>query len=197
VSISGIGTAPAVGLSPANLFFGSQAVGTTSTVQTITVTNTGSASLLISSLAVTGAAANDFAETETCGRSLAAGAPCTIAVMFTPSAFGARFAVLRIADNANGSPQTVGLFGAGGHDLILSWTASTTPGVLGYDVFRGTTSGEESSTPLNSTPINDTTYVDEDVMPGETYYYVVTAVAAEGVIQSAISNEAAATVPAF
>jgi hypothetical protein len=151
--------------------------------------------LLITSLAVTGAAVNDFAETETCGSSLAAGAPCTIAVMFTPSAFGARFATLRITDNANGSPQTVGLFGLGGHDVILSWTASATPGVLGYNVFRGTTSGEEGSTPLNSTPINGTTYVDENVIPGETYYYMVTAVASEGVIQSANSNEAAATVP--
>jgi hypothetical protein len=195
VSLSGTGTAPAVGLSSASLSFGSQPVGTTSAVQTIIVTNTGNAPLLITSLAVTGIAANDFAETETCGSSVAAGAPCTIAVMFTPSAFGALFATLRITDNASGSPQTVGLFGLGGHDVILSWTASATPGVLGYNVFRGTTSGEESSTPLNPTLINDTTYVDENVIPGGTYYYVVTAVASEGVIQSSNSNEAAATVP--
>jgi hypothetical protein len=197
VSLSGTGTAPAVGLSPASLSFESQPVGTTSTVQTITVTNTGGAPLQIASFTVTGAAADDFAETETCGSSVAAGTPCTIAVMFTPSAYGSRLATLSITDNANGSPQTVGLSGLGGHDVILSWTASATPGVMGYNVFRGTTSGQESSTPLNPTPINGTTYIDENVIPGGTYYYVVTAVAAEGVIQSVNSNESAATVPAL
>jgi fibronectin type 3 domain-containing protein len=67
--------------------------------------------------------------------------------------------------------------------------------VLGYDVYRGTTSGGESSTSLNSTPISGTSYTDENVTAGETYYYVVTAVAADGVTQSANSNQAAATVP--
>ena len=197
VSLSGTGTAPAVGLSPASLSFASQPVGTTSTVQTITVTNTGGAPLQIASFAVTGIAATDFAETETCASSVAAGAPCTVAVMFTPTAFGTRLATLRITDNALGSPQIVGLSGVGGHDVILSWTASATPGVVGYNVFRGTTSGQESLTPLNPTPINGTNYVDENVIPGGTYYYVVTAVAAEGVIQSTNSNESAATVPVF
>ena len=66
---------------------------------------------------------------------------------------------------------------------------------MGYNVYRGTTSGGESSTPLNSTPINGTTYTDENVTAGATYYYVVTAVASNDVTQSADSNEASATVP--
>ena len=81
------------------------------------------------------------------------------------------------------------LSGTGSHDVILSCTDSATPGVIGYDVYRGTTSGGESSTPLNSTPINGTTYTDENVTAGAKYYYVVMAVASDGVPQSADSNE--------
>jgi len=66
---------------------------------------------------------------------------------------------------------------------------------VGYNVFRGTTSNGESSTALNSTPVNGTAYTDANVTSGATYYYVVTAIASDGVTQSADSNEASATVP--
>jgi fibronectin type 3 domain-containing protein len=115
-------------------------------------------------------------------------------VMFTPSLTGTRAASLSISDNSSGSPQTVPLSGAGTHDVILTWTASTTPGVVGYDVYRGTTSGGPYPTELNSTPINGTTYSDETVQAGQTYYYVVTAVASDDVTQSADSVPAPATV---
>ena len=151
--------------------------------------------LNITSLAVTGANASDYSQTGNCGSSIAAGANCTIAVLFTPSAAGARAAALSISDNASGSPQTVSLSGTGGHDVILSWTASTTSGIIGYNIYRGTTSGGESPTPLNSTPTNGTTFADENVTCGAMYYYVVTAVGPGGETVSAASNEASATVP--
>jgi fibronectin type 3 domain-containing protein len=94
----------------------------------------------------------------------------------------------------SGSTQSSTLTGTGIHDIILTWTASGSSGVVGYNVYRGTASKGESSTPLNSTPINGTGYVDEDVTAGARYYYVVTAVGSEGV-QSAPSNETEATVP--
>jgi titin len=125
---------------------------------------------------------------------VAAGGNCTIGVTFTPSAAGQRVATLSFTDNASGSPQTVSLTGTGSHDVILSWTASSTSGVVGYNVYRGTTSGGESSTPLNAAPINGTGYVDTSVTAGMTYYYVVTSVGSNGV-QSAPSNEAKAVVP--
>ncbi len=78
--------------------------------------------------------------------------------------------------------------------MILSWTASGTSGNVAYNVYRGNHLGGESSTPLNATPINGTTYVDESVASGTTYYYVVTAVNSNGV-QSAASGETEATVP--
>jgi hypothetical protein len=186
---------PIVSLSPASLAFGTEPADVTSTAQTVTLSNTGNAPLSITSLALAGANADDFAETNTCPSSLAAGATCTIVVMFTPSVTGTETASLSISDNSSGSPQTVPLSGAGTHDVFLSWAASSTPGVVGYDVYRGLTSGGESATPLNSSPINETTYTDTTVQAGQTYYYVVKAVASDDSTQSANSNEVSATVP--
>lgn len=188
-------TGAMVSLSPTSLAFGSQPVEMTSAPQSVILSNTGNTALAITSLAVTGANAGDYSETGNCGSSIAAGANCTIAVLFTPSAGGAGTAALSIADNATGSPQSVSLSGTGTHDVILSWTASVTSGVAGYDVYRGTTSGGESLTSLNSTPITGITFSDENVTAGLTYYYVVTAVAAGEVSQSTASNEASACIP--
>jgi hypothetical protein len=88
-------------------------MGSTSAAQTVTLSNTGNASLSISSMALGGANSVDFAQTSNCGASVAAGANCTISVTFTPSAAGARNASLAITDNATGSPQTVSLSGTG------------------------------------------------------------------------------------
>jgi Subtilase family/Abnormal spindle-like microcephaly-assoc'd, ASPM-SPD-2-Hydin len=102
-------SSPAVSLAPAALTFASQTTGTSSAGQAVTLTNTGSAALTISSIAASG----DFAQTNTCGSSVAAGANCTITVTFTPTATGSRTGALTIADNASGSPHTVGLSGTG------------------------------------------------------------------------------------
>jgi fibronectin type 3 domain-containing protein len=123
-----------------------------------------------------------------------AGANCVISVTFTPSLANTESASLALADSAGGSPQTVSLSGTGSHDVILSWSESSSSGVVGYNVYRGTTSGGESSTPLNSTPINGTSLSDPNVAAGATYYYVVTAVGSDGV-QSSASGETEATVP--
>jgi hypothetical protein len=180
---------PVVSLSPASLNFANQAIDTASAAQSVTLTNIGSA-VLSPSIAVTGANAGDFVETDTCGGVLAAGATCTIAVLFVPSAYGARTATLGITDSASGSTPTVSLSGTGTHDIVLSWCACMTD-VEGYYVYRGTVSGGESSTPLNSMPITGGTYVDTNVVAGTTYYYVVRAVTSSGL--SASSNEASAT----
>jgi hypothetical protein len=166
-----------------------------STAQTVTLTNTGNAALSITGMAVAGSNAEDFGDpADTCGSSVAAGGNCTIGVTFTPSVAGLRTATLSITDNASGSPQAVSLSGTGTHDVILTWAASTSSGVVGYNVYRGTTSGGESSTPLNSTPIAGTTYADGSVTAGTTYYYVVKAVGSDGV-ESAASEETTACVP--
>ncbi len=192
-SLSGTGSAATVSVSPTSLSYGNQPVSTTSAAQTVTLTNGGNVALSITSLTIAGTNIGDFAEiANTCGSSVAAGGNCTIGVTFKPSAAGQRTATLSITDNASGSPQAVSLSGTGSSDVILSWVGSPSSGVVGYNVYRGTASGGESSTPLNSTPINGTSYVDANVTAGATYYYVVTTVGSSGV-QSAPSNETGAT----
>jgi hypothetical protein len=100
---------PEVSLSSKLLTFPSQWVGTTSAAQNLTLTNTGSAPLTISSIVING----DFAQTNACGTSVAAGANCTIAVTFAPTTVGARSAMVTITDKATGSPHTVALSGTG------------------------------------------------------------------------------------
>jgi hypothetical protein len=159
----------------------------------VTLTNSGSAALSVGSISISGTNAADFSQSNTCGSSLAAGSSCTIVVFMTPSGCEARTASLNVADNASGSPQSVSLSGTGSHDVVLSWTPSTASGVTGYDVYRGTTSGGESTTPLNSSPIAGATFTDTNVQGGQTYYYVVTAL--DGSTQSSASNQVSATVP--
>lgn len=65
------------------------------------------------------------------------------------------------------------------HAANLSWTASTTPNVT-YNVYRATASTGPFTTPLNSSAISGTTFKDTSVQAGQTYYYVVTAVASTG-----------------
>jgi hypothetical protein len=105
---------PVVQISPTSLAFASQMQGTTSAGQGVTVTNSGNASLAISSIAISGTNGGDFGDTTTCGSTLAAGASCTVTVTFTASAAGSRSASLIITDNASGSPHTVALSGTGG-----------------------------------------------------------------------------------
>jgi hypothetical protein len=116
IALSGTGTSPAVTPSPTSLTYAGQTVNTTSAAQTVTLTNSGTAPLTISSIGVTGTNAGDFAQTNTCPLSpstLAAGANCSITVTFTPTATGSRSANLAVNDNIPGSPQTVSLSGTG------------------------------------------------------------------------------------
>jgi hypothetical protein len=195
VSLAGVEGGAQVSLSASSLTFGAEPVTLAAPTQAVTLTNTGNVALSISNISFTGANAADFSQANTCNSSVAAGAKCTIVVLFTPSAAGARAASLSIADNAGNGAQTVAVAGTGSHDVLLSWNASPSAGIAGYNVYRGTTSGAESSTPLNATPISGTTFTDANVTDGSTYYYVVTAVAANGTTHSAQSNQASALVP--
>ena len=118
---SGGGGGPVVSLSPTSLKWGKIAVGTTAGTKAVTLTNTGTATLDISGIAITGADAGDFGlktvkatKTQTpCGSTVAAGANCTIKVTFKPTQTGARTAAVTITDNASNSPQSIALAGTG------------------------------------------------------------------------------------
>jgi len=117
VGLSGSGvssstTGPVVSLSPTSLAFGNQAVGTTSAVKYVTLTNTGNATLTFSgSFLISGDFA--FAGLGTCGSTVAAGASCTISVKFTPTATGTRTGAVTLNDNAPNTPQKISLSGSG------------------------------------------------------------------------------------
>jgi hypothetical protein len=73
IGLGGQGLAPAVSFSPASLSFGTRDVGTTSGVQAVTLTNSGTSSLNIGSIALSGAQAGDFNLISGCGATLAVG----------------------------------------------------------------------------------------------------------------------------
>ncbi len=81
--------------------------------------------------------------------------------------------------------------GGGCHFVYLTWTASSSSGVIGYNIYRGTASGAESTTPLNSSPISGTSFADTTAVSGTTYYYVVKAT--DGSSESGASAESSAT----
>jgi hypothetical protein len=74
-------------------------VNTTSSPYTLQLTNSGSATLQITSLAITGTNTKDFSQTDTCKSSLPAGKSCTITVRFEPKAVGPQTAYVMIRDN--------------------------------------------------------------------------------------------------
>ena len=106
----GGGGTPTVTLSTTKLSFPKTVIGVTSKPKSVTLTNTGTATLNISSIAVSG----DFAISgKTCGTTVSAGASCAVSVTFTPTAKGSRQGNLTFSDSAQGSPQILALAGTG------------------------------------------------------------------------------------
>ncbi|HEY6290096.1 MAG TPA: choice-of-anchor D domain-containing protein [Terriglobia bacterium] len=148
VSLTGSGVAPTAGLAPGSLTFASQIVGTASAGQALTLSNTGSAALSITNIAIGGSNSGDFSQSNTCGTSVAAGASCAITVSFKPTATGTRSATVTATDNSGGSNavQTASLTGSG-----VVPVAGVTPSTL---TFAGqsleTTSAVQTVTLSNS-----------------------------------------------
>src|SRR6185437_6863632 len=88
-------------LSTTRLTFSSQTVGTTSAAQMVTLTNSGTATLTISGISASG----DYAQTNTCGASLAAGTNCSLSVTFTPAATGTRTGTVSMQYGCDSSPS--------------------------------------------------------------------------------------------
>lgn len=131
-SLTGTGTGPVANLSPPSIVFGGQIIGIASGIETTTVSNTGNANLTISSVSISGGNAGDFAIVSsgtTCVATdtVTVGSSCTVDVMFTPTASGARSATLTITDNSDNqanSTQNVPLSGSG-EDFGVAVTPDT------------------------------------------------------------------------
>ncbi|HXP08873.1 MAG TPA: choice-of-anchor D domain-containing protein, partial [Acidobacteriaceae bacterium] len=111
--LTGTGTAAQISFSPSSWSFAGQLINSTSTTQSITVTNPGTATLTVSGISILGTNAADFAETNNCSTVAAGSGSCTIQVTFTPSATGSRNASISVTDSASGSPHSIGLTGTG------------------------------------------------------------------------------------
>jgi hypothetical protein len=105
--------APAVSLAPASLTFASRDTGTTSAPQSVTVTNTGSASLFVNGAAVPNTLDFTVISDGCSGLTLAVGASCSVSITFSPTLAGTRSAQLTVTDNAPNSPQSAPLTGTG------------------------------------------------------------------------------------
>jgi Abnormal spindle-like microcephaly-assoc'd, ASPM-SPD-2-Hydin/Beta-propeller repeat len=123
IFLQGAGGTPLASLSATNLAFSSQVLNSTSPVQTITVTNNGSAVLQFTSINATG----DFSQSNTCiGSSVGLGKSCTISVAFTPAASGARTGTITVVDDAQNSPQAISLSGTGVDFVVAASSSSAT-----------------------------------------------------------------------
>jgi hypothetical protein len=195
VSLSGVGVAAQTFLlsaTPSNLSFGNVTVGSTSN-QTVTLTNTGTGSVTVSQATVTGPGFS--IRGLSLPLTLTAGRNTNFIATFAPTAAGSATGGISIGSSAANPHASVSLFGTGVNSpspsVALSWTASTSQNLAGYNAYRGTVSGGPY-TKLNSSLVATAFYTDTTVQFGQTYYYVTTAVDSNQV-ESAYSNQAQAT----
>ena len=193
LSFTGTGTSPGqLAISPGTFSFGNVTVGSTQN-KAGTLTASG-ASVTVS------AATSSNAEFTLGGLSLpatiAAGQSAAFTVTFAPQASGASSGSITFTSNATNGPFTAGFTGSGiaapQHSVNLSWNASTST-VTGYNVYRVSQTGGPYVA-VNSSPDPTTSYVDNSVVGGQTYYYVVTAVDSSGT-ESVYSNQVQAVIP--
>ena len=115
VSLSATVINPRASFSPASLNFGTVKVGHSLT-KNVTLTNTGTTALDITSVSTTGTDHSNYVASSACPSSLAPSDNCIISVTFTPSATGTRPAELTVIDNVEISTQNVPLTGRGSNN---------------------------------------------------------------------------------
>jgi len=120
---------PVFSASPSPLAFGNQTQGTTSGAMALTVANTGTSNLTLTTVTLAGTNMADFIITaDNCvSATIAANGSCTVSVEFKPSTASSETATLAFADNASGSPQTVTLTGTGVAPPATYVVNATTP----------------------------------------------------------------------
>ena len=180
IPLSGTGTTTAVGqftASPATLGLGSVVVGTSGTA-------TGSLTASGASVTVTAASANNSVFSVgglTLPVTIPAGQSAPFTVTFSPQVTGAASATLTFTSNAQPSTTTEALTGTGTpapvHTVNLSWNASTSSNISGYNIYRALfTTSCGSYAKINSVLDTSTLYTDSAVVDGTAYCYASTAV---------------------
>ena len=194
VTLTGSGVAPGqLAVTPATMSFGSVTVGSTFS-QTGTL-SASSAPVTVSSI---GGNSSEFSVSGiSLPLTIAAGSTASFKVIFSPQASGTASASLAFVSNAFNTPTLQSLTGNGiapvQHSVALTWNPSTSTTVVGYNVYRGTTSGGPY-TKINSAPDPGTSDTDTTVQSGQTYYYVVSAIDSNA-NESLFSNQVQAVIP--
>ena len=114
VSLTGTGVGPGI-LADTALPIGDVQVGSAAT-DSAKVKNTGTATLSVTAVTVTGVDTASFAATPL-SLSVPAGDSAYVQVTFTPTSVGAKTASLQLTHNASGSPATITLTGTGGQSV--------------------------------------------------------------------------------
>src|ERR1700747_3745143 len=191
---TGVEAALLLGANPSSVNFGPVKIDGSSSSD-VTLTNHGNSNVTISSVLVSGAGfskGNAIA-----GVTLTPTQSATLKLEFAPTKAGSATGSVTITSNATNSPTKIALSATGAlqdsHSVTLRWDPSTSAGIVGYYVYRGTESGGPYSK-VNSSAIAGTQYTDNSVQAGHTYYYVVRSVESNGV-QSSYSAQVSAIVP--
>ena len=122
VSLTGTGLAPEMALSNTTVSFGQQAIDTASPPQTVTLTNSGDAPLVLTDIGVSG----EFAQSNSCEGGVGAGQSCTITVVFTPKAAGPRSGMLTVTNSLPHDVASVVLSGTGSDFSMIASPAART-----------------------------------------------------------------------
>jgi hypothetical protein len=199
VSMSGTGetktTGPALQLQSTSVNFGNVQINTSAT-QSVTITSSGTAALVISGATVTG---SDFAVSGlTFPATLNPTQTATLDIGFDPVAAGATTGQITLSTNTPSGSAAIALGGTGeiaAYEVELSWdapAASSDPPV-GYNIYRSVNGSTVYN--LRDLTVNESTsYTDTAVQVGDTYSYYVESVDAHG-NHSAPSNIFTATIP--
>ncbi len=197
VALSGIGAAasPQLTISSGSLSFGNVTVSS-ATRQSLTLTSTGASPVTVNSVTITGdgfsVIGGSFPVTLNPSQTM------SLQVQFSPTATGSVSGQMTISSNStSGSTVLIALSGTGttvAHEVDLSWDApaSSTDPVAGYNIYRSVGSGSFGL--INLSVDQATVYVDNAVVSGTSYSYVVKSVDSSGV-ESIASNQITVTIP--
>jgi Abnormal spindle-like microcephaly-assoc'd, ASPM-SPD-2-Hydin len=192
VTLSATGTSPGqLSVAPGSISFGNVVVGTSQS-------QSGTLSASGSSVTVSSATSNssEFVLSGlTFPLNIPAGQSVPFTIKFSPQISGTASASISFLGSAASATETMTGTGAAPtqHSADLSWSPSPST-VVGYNVYRGTTSGGPYAK-VNSSLDPSTLYTDSTVQNGKTYYYVSTAVNSAGT-ESGFSNQLQMVIPA-
>ena len=180
-----------IAISPVSMSFGSILIGNSQSQQGSIIASGGS-------VAISSASSSNSAFTLsgiTLPVTIAAGQSVPFNVTFKPTISGTASGKISFLNSGSvlASESMTGIGATTQHTVDLSWNASTSTSVSGYNVYRSTASGGPY-TKINASINSSMNYSDSTVQSGQTYYYVTTAVSSTGT-ESAYSNQVTAVVP--